>query len=91
MNGRGLKKPPLMCSREFARMCRMFSKAALVDALWCACQLGTDESPEQITIKAARELEAALGSRGDRVPSSLSTLAALPIDSDPITDVKVEA
>jgi len=76
------KKPALMASAEFADMCDAVSKAALIDALWCACQLGTDESAEQITTQAARNIQIALTERGDRVAASIRDAAARCIDSD---------
>ena len=40
---RGLgKKGPQMASEDFDAMIGCYSKAALIDALWCACALGTD-------------------------------------------------
>lgn len=71
-----------VCAPEFAALIGKASKAALVDALWNACHLGTDESTEQITTKAARELRIALDARCDRVPVILRNRAAWPIDSD---------
>lgn len=76
------KKPPMMASADFARLFDQISKAALIDALWCACQLGTDESREQITTKAAREVGLALKNRGDKIPSDIRYEAHKPIDSD---------
>lgn len=81
MSGLG-KKGPVMAGREFARMFDQISKAALIDALWCACQLGTDESADQITTKAAREAAIALVNRGDRVPRDIVTQTKHLIDSD---------
>ena len=73
---RGLgKKGPLCASGKFDELIGCYSKAALVDALWCACQLGTDESKEEITTKAAREMQAALNLRGDRVRPALVAAA----------------
>jgi hypothetical protein len=77
------KKPAVMASRDFARMFNQLSKAALIDALWCACQLGTDESPEQIASQAARNAQIALHHRGDRWPTEIITVARGRIDSDP--------
>lgn len=80
---RGLgKKGPLCCSDEFDAMIGCYSKAALVDALWCACQLGTNESSEEITIRAAREMEIALNTRGDRVRPALVAAAGRRIEGD---------
>jgi hypothetical protein len=62
------------------------SKAALIDALWCACQLGTDESEEQILSRMARESKLAIDARGDkpssRTRAALDTLANLYVDGD---------
>ena len=76
------KKPPLMTSPEFGRLFSKISKAALIDVLWCASQLGTDESPEQIAAQAARNAVIALEARGDRIPADLRTISEQPIDSD---------
>ena len=76
------KKPAVMASREFAATLSGVSKQALIDALWCACQLGTDESSEQITTQAARNLEIALRERGDRIPPIVAAAAARRVDSD---------
>ena len=78
----GLKKRAVMSSREFSRLFSQISKQALVDTLWCACQLGTDESDEQITTQAARNAQIALAHRGDRVPREIAALSNLPVDSD---------
>jgi hypothetical protein len=77
------KKPALMCSDAFRRAFGAMSKAALIDALWCACQLGTDESAEQIEAQAARNAQYALVDRHDRVPQSIAEFAERRIDSDP--------
>jgi FixJ family two-component response regulator len=77
------KKPALCCSREFAQLCDGISKAALVDALWNACQLGTNESAEEIETQAARNIYAALSAREDRIPKEVNAVAARRIDSDP--------
>ncbi len=79
----GVIKKRATAPAEFVRLLNVASKAALLDALWCSCQLGTDESAEQITTKAARELKIALDMRGDRVPSELAAAAERRIDSDP--------
>lgn len=79
---RGIKKPTFYAAPEFERMCREVSKAALIDALWCACQLGTTEEAHEITTQAARNLSIALEGRGDRVPISIKVHASQPIDSD---------
>jgi hypothetical protein len=76
------KKGPLFASGEFDELIGCYSKAALVDALWCACQLGTDESREEITTKAAREMLIALNLRDDRVRPALVAAAVRRIDSD---------
>jgi hypothetical protein len=76
------KKGPAMCGREFSALMSQASKMALIDALWCACQLGTDESREQITSQAARNLVYALRERGDRIPVDLQRAADMRIDSD---------
>lgn len=76
-----------MMPPELARVFDGVSKAALVDALYCACVLGTDESLDQIAAKMARELSAALEYRGDRPASpyrkALERLSAVRIESDP--------
>ncbi len=81
------KKPAAMASPEFAALMAHASKAALIDALWCACQLGTDDSPDQILIQACRNLDAALQARGDRLPAkvakAITGIADLKIDADP--------
>jgi hypothetical protein len=71
-----------MASAAFAELFAPVSKAALVDALWCACQLGTDDSPEQYLTNAARNVVIALRERGDRVPPSIQRAADLTIESD---------
>jgi hypothetical protein len=81
MTGVG-KKPALMASGEFRRALDRYSKMALLDALWCACQLGTDESSEEITTQAARNVLIALETRGDYIPNYLRKLAERHIDSD---------
>lgn len=81
MTGLG-KKPPLMASRSFRVLFDRVSKGALIDALWCACQLGTDESDEQIESQAARNVLAALEVRGDRILPAIREAAARVIDSD---------
>ena len=75
-----------VCSLAFAGLMDKASKAALIDALWCACQLGTDETPEQILAQGARELRAALEMRGERVSRLVRDAAAVRIDSDPPAD-----
>lgn len=83
-NLRGIgKKPALMASGEFDAMAGSISKAALVDALWCACQLGTDESADEIATQAARNIEIALRERGDKIPRDVAGFAAKPLSSDP--------
>ena len=79
------KKPALMCTHEFRMLFDQLSKAALIDALWCACQLGTDESAEQITTQAARNAQLALSARGDRKLPSVDEWATRRIDSDGLT------
>lgn len=71
-----------MASPQFVRVLGGASKQALIDALWCACQLGTDESSEQITTQAARNLVIAQRQRGDRVIQVVLTAANGRIDSD---------
>lgn len=83
MNNRGIKKPAVMCAPEFRTLLNQLSKAALIDTLWCACQLGTDESTPQITAQAARNAVAALRVREDRIPKDLEVAADALIDSDP--------
>jgi hypothetical protein len=81
MSGLG-KKPAAMASAGFARMFDQLSKAALIDVLWCACQLGTDESSDEITTQAARNAIAAMAVRKDRIPKDIAAQARLRIDSD---------
>lgn len=76
------KKPATVASTEFWSMFDKISKAALIDALWCACQLGTDESKEQIQTQAARNVVVALDMRGDRCPVEIKKQSELLIDSD---------
>lgn len=76
------KKQALMSSRPFAAMFDKVSKAALIDSLWCACQLGTDESEPQIATQAARNVVVALKSRGDKVPYEIESQSENVIDSD---------
>jgi hypothetical protein len=75
-------KPPMMASREFVAVIGALSKAALIDALWCACQLGTNETAEEILTQAARNALAACTARHDRVFPALRELADKTIDSD---------
>lgn len=70
-----MKKPAMLASPEFAKLMSAASKQALVDALWCACRLGTTEEPHEITTQAARNLALALEQRGDRVPIGLKIVA----------------
>lgn len=79
---RGVKKPAAMASRDFALLFGKCSKQALIDALWCACQLGTDESDAGITTQAARNMIIALRERGDVIPTGMEAIAEQPIDSD---------
>jgi hypothetical protein len=81
MSGVG-KKPAEMCSRAFESAFSCMSKAALIDALWCASQLGTNETAEEIEAQAARNACAALRERGDRVPPILAEMEKRRIDSD---------
>jgi FixJ family two-component response regulator len=68
-------KRPAACPWTFATMFDPVSKAALIDALWMACQLGTDESVEQITAQAASAVLAALRHRADRIPADIVAAA----------------
>ena len=77
------KKLPVLTPAAFTDMFDKISKAALIDALWCASQLGTDETHEQITSLAARNAQIALRERGDRCPPEITTAASVRIDSDP--------
>ena len=79
---RSWEKGTFYAPASFDELLGCYSKAALVDALWCACQLGTNESTEEITIRAAREMQIALRTRGDRVRPALVATAALPLDGD---------
>ena len=79
---RGIKKGTALCSPEFARVMDKASKAALIDALWCACALGTNETALEILAQASRNLLVALQQRGDRVWPGLNDLAHGHIDSD---------
>ena len=76
------KKPPLMASDAFTALFAQMSKAALIDTLWCACQLGTNEESAEISTQAARNAVIALEARHDRVPTNIKAQAALSIDSD---------
>jgi hypothetical protein len=76
------KKPAVMASPEFAAMFNQLSKQALIDSLWCACQLGTDETNQQITTQAARNAKYALHARGDRMPADIVAQAERAIESD---------
>lgn len=60
-----------------------FTKAQLLDAIYTACHLGTDESDEQIGVQMARNIQAALYDRGEHIPKWLATEAEKRIDSDP--------
>ena len=73
----------MMASQEFARLFSQLSKAALIDALWCACQLGTNESADEIATQAARNVVPAMAHRGDRVPKDIVNIVGRPIYSDP--------
>jgi hypothetical protein len=77
------KKGTFCAPNSFDALISCYSKAALIDALWCACQLGTDGSYEEITTLAARELRIALQTRRDRVYQELVTVADRRIDNDP--------
>lgn len=78
-----MKKPTAMCSAEFRVAFNKLSKAALIDTLWCAAQLGTNDQPDQIAAQAARNAEIALTTRGDRIPAAIAMTAQRRIDSDP--------
>lgn len=78
-----MKKPPMMAAESFVEMFAGVSRAALVDALWCACQLGTDETTEEITTQAARNVQIALRHRDDVIRAAISRAAAGRLDSDP--------
>jgi hypothetical protein len=71
-----------MASAEFARLFNEISKQALIDSLWCACQLGTDESDGEILAQAARNAKIALHARGDRIPGDIISASKRVIDSD---------
>src|SRR5262245_55024754 len=77
------KKQNRMASDRFTILLGECSKVALIDALWCACQLGTDESEQEITAPAARNVVIALELRGDRIPKGMREAASVHIDSDP--------
>jgi hypothetical protein len=85
MSNRRGKKGVCMATPEFARVFDQISKAALIDALWCACQLGTNETPEEILTQAARNAVIALNQRGDRLPATMASLAHGHIDADGVT------
>ena len=70
MSGLG-KKPAMLASPHFAAMFEQLSKAALIDTLYYACQLGTDDD-EGITISAAKNAATALRDRGDRLPKDIA-------------------
>ena len=76
------KKGTAFAGLPFDQLFSQISKAALIDVLYCACQLGTDETPEQIASQAARNALIALEGRCDRVPHDLRRAAEVPIDSD---------
>lgn len=71
-----------MAPVEFSRLFNQCSKQSLIDSLWCACQLGTDESDSQITTQSARNAIIALQYRGDRVSREMRIVASKIIDSD---------
>lgn len=75
-------KGVLMAPESFAQMFAQVSKAALIDALWCASQLGTNETEEEITTKAAREVRIALQNRGDVTSRAINAAAEAPLESD---------
>ena len=77
-----MNKSARIASNQFVSAMSLMSKQALIDTLWCACQLGTDESEQQIFTQAARNAVIALADRGDRQHPSISNAAILPIDSD---------
>jgi len=77
-----LKKPALMASEDFTREFSHVSKQALIDILWCACQLGTNETPREIEAQAARSACIVLQERGDRILPALKEWAERNIDSD---------
>lgn len=77
-----LKKPAAMASAPFARLFGKLSKQALIDALYCASQLGTNDSEPQIATQAARNAVIALIHRRDRVPGELLSQSKNRIDSD---------
>jgi hypothetical protein len=80
---RGLgKKGVAFASPDFDVFASSLSKAALVDIIWGLCQLGTDESGREITIKFAREARCILPGRGDPVPAWVSNHENKRIDSD---------
>lgn len=81
-HGRGIKKPVLVASDAFRRLFQPLSKASLIDALWCACQLGTNESAEEIATQAARNAVIAMELREDRIPPALVEQSKRRIDSD---------
>lgn len=81
-NGRGIKKPALLCGQPFRQMFDKMSKAALIDTLYCACQLGTNETGPEIATQAARNAVIALKNRGDRVPPEIISQSENSIDSD---------
>ena len=76
------KKRTAVCSVAFAGQFDKLSKAALIDALWCACQLGTNETAEEIEAQAARNAKCALAMRGDKLPKGIAEFARRTIDSD---------
>lgn len=75
------KKPAAMASHEFARMFSQVSKQALIDALWCASQLGTNDTIEEYIANAAKNVEIALRERGDRIPPDIAAAATMSIDA----------
>lgn len=73
---------PVMTTTDFDRMFSQISKSALIDALWCACQLGTNDTYEEITIQAARNVEAALRARHDRIPTDITEAAGRVLEGE---------
>ncbi|OFW37676.1 MAG: hypothetical protein A3J29_06285 [Acidobacteria bacterium RIFCSPLOWO2_12_FULL_67_14b] len=72
----------MLASVPFAAMFSQLSKGALIDTLWCASQLGTNETAAEIASQAARNAAIALGLRGDGVPADVQAQSEQRIDSD---------
>lgn len=59
------------------------SKFDLLDIAWNLALLGTNETPEEILTKIAREAEIVCQARGSRLPKELRAFATNPLTEDP--------